>query len=46
MEDIFEKRVRAAAIAAWWTILVGVILLVLQWIRTLTINLASGMKKW
>jgi hypothetical protein len=32
MEDIFEKRVRAAAIAAWRTILVGVILLVLQWI--------------
>jgi hypothetical protein len=32
MEDIFEKRVRAAAIAAWWTILVGVIFLVLQWI--------------
>ncbi len=32
MEDIFEKRVRAAAIAAWWTILVGGIFLVLQWI--------------
>jgi hypothetical protein len=32
MADIFEKRVRAAAIAAWWTILVGVIVLVLQWI--------------
>ena len=32
MEDIFEKRVRAAAIAAWWTILVGVVFLVLQWI--------------
>jgi hypothetical protein len=32
MEDIFEKRVRTAAIAAWWTILVGVFFLILQWI--------------
>lgn len=31
MEDIFEKRVRAAAKAAWWTILVGIIFLVIQW---------------
>jgi len=32
MEDIFEKRVRAAAIAAWWTLLVGAVFLALQWV--------------
>jgi hypothetical protein len=37
MEDIFEKRVGSAAIAAWWTILVGVIFLVLQWIAYLIV---------
>ena len=35
MEDIFEKRVGAAAIAAWWTLLVSVILLFIQWISYL-----------
>jgi glucan phosphoethanolaminetransferase (alkaline phosphatase superfamily) len=32
MEDIFEMRVRAAAKAAWLTILIGGVVLVLQWI--------------
>jgi hypothetical protein len=44
MEDIFEKRVRAAAIAAWWTILVGTIFLVLQW--TLYLVFMSARPAW
>jgi hypothetical protein len=32
MDDIFEKRVRAAAAAAWWTVLIGFLFLILQWI--------------
>lgn len=31
MNDAFEKRVRAAAVAGWWTILVAVIFLTVQW---------------
>jgi hypothetical protein len=44
MEDIFEKRVRAAATAAWWTILVGITFLVLQWISYLV--LMSARPAW
>jgi glucan phosphoethanolaminetransferase (alkaline phosphatase superfamily) len=32
MEDIFEMRVRAAAKAAWLTILIGGVVLILHWI--------------
>jgi hypothetical protein len=32
MQDIFEKRVRAAAIAGWWVVLVAVGFLLLQWV--------------
>jgi hypothetical protein len=32
MNDMFEKRVRSAAVAGWWTLLVAVIFLVIQWI--------------
>jgi hypothetical protein len=32
MNDIFEKRIRAAAAAGWWMLLVAVIFLVIQWI--------------
>ncbi len=31
MNDIFAKRVRAAAIAGWWTLLVAAIFLAIQW---------------
>lgn len=37
MNDIFEKRVRAAAVAGWWTLLVAVIFLLIQWIAYLLI---------
>lgn len=31
MNDIFEKRVRAAAIAGWWTVLIAVGFITLIW---------------
>jgi hypothetical protein len=31
MNDPFEKKVRAAAVAGWWVILVGYALLTLTW---------------
>jgi hypothetical protein len=32
MNDVFITRVRAAAVAGWWTVLVGVGLTVLLWL--------------
>jgi hypothetical protein len=32
MNDTFEKRVRAAAVAGWWTLLIAVAFLLIQWI--------------
>ena len=32
MNETFAKRVRSAAIAGWWTILIGSLFLVLQWL--------------
>ena len=32
MNDPFEIKVRAAAVAGWWTILIGYVLLTLTWI--------------
>ena len=32
MNDIFEKPVKAAAIAGWWTVLITVAFIMLQWI--------------
>jgi hypothetical protein len=32
MNDVFEKRVRAAAVAGWWTLLIAVGFLMIQWI--------------
>ncbi len=32
MNEVFENRVRAAAVAGWWTLLIGAGFLVLQWI--------------
>jgi hypothetical protein len=31
MNDPFEKKVRAAAVAGWWVVLVGYLLLTLTW---------------
>ncbi|MFZ1936453.1 MAG: hypothetical protein WCB27_04420 [Thermoguttaceae bacterium] len=32
MNDVFEKRVRAAAVAGWWVVLVAFAFVVLQWL--------------
>ena len=32
MNDVFEKRVRTAAVAGWWTLLIAVGFLLIQWI--------------
>ena len=32
MNDSFEKKVRAAAIAAWWVVLIGYVLLTVVWL--------------
>ena len=37
MNDVFEKRVRAAAVAGWWVVLVAVIFLLVQWIAYLLV---------
>ena len=35
MNDVFEKRVRAAAVAGWWVVLVALGFLLLQWVAYL-----------
>ena len=37
MNDVFENRVRAAAIAGWWTLLIAVGFITLQWIVYLAV---------
>jgi hypothetical protein len=37
MNDLFEKRVRAAAAAGWWTVLIAVAFITLQWIVYLAV---------
>ena len=37
MNDVFEKRVRAAAVAGWWTLLVDIGFLLIQWIGYLLV---------
>ena len=32
MNDTFEKKVRAAAVALWWVVLIAVAVIVLQWL--------------
>lgn len=41
MNDIFEKRVRAAAVAGWWTLLVAVGFIVVQWLIYLAVMSAQ-----
>ncbi len=35
MNDLFQKKVKAAAVAGWWTVLIAVGFIVLQWIAYL-----------
>ena len=37
MNDAFEKRVRAAAVAGWWVVLIAVAFILLQWIVYLAV---------
>jgi hypothetical protein len=37
MDDVFAKRVRSAAVAGWWTLLVSFCILLLQWLAYLPI---------
>ena len=32
MNDSFEKKVRAAGVAAWWVVLIGYVLLIVIWL--------------
>ena len=32
MDDLFTKKVRAAAVAGWWTLLIFYCILLLQWL--------------
>ena len=41
MNDAFEKRVRAAAVAGWWLVLIAVAFIVLQWIAYLAVMQAQ-----
>ena len=37
MNDTFERRVRAAAVAGWWTLLIAAGFLLVQWIVYLAV---------
>jgi hypothetical protein len=37
VNDAFEKKVRAAAVAGWWVVLIGYVLLVAIWLAYLGI---------
>ena len=37
MNETFEKKVRAAAVAGWWTVLIALAFVLLQWIEYLAI---------
>lgn len=37
MIDEFAQRIRAAAIAAWWTVLIAVLLVTVQWVAYLLV---------
>ena len=44
MNDVFQQRVRAAAIAAWWTVLIAVGYLTLVWV--LFVAMMSARPSW
>jgi hypothetical protein len=37
MDDLFTKKVRAAAVAGWWTLLIFYCVLLIQWLAYLLI---------
>ena len=37
MKDVFQQRVRAAAVAGWWTLLIAVGFITLQWVIYLAV---------
>jgi hypothetical protein len=37
MDDVFEKRLRAAVVAGWWTLLIAVGFLLIHWIVYLVV---------
>jgi hypothetical protein len=37
MNDVFEKRVRAAAVAGWWVVLIVTVVVLLQWFAYLVV---------
>jgi hypothetical protein len=37
MDEIFTKRVRSAAVAGWWTLLIAYCILMIQWFAYLLI---------
>ena len=37
MNDTFQKKVKAAAVAGWWTVLIAVGFITLQWILYLVV---------
>jgi hypothetical protein len=37
MDDLFTKKVRAAAVAGWWTLLIVACLMLIQWLLYLLI---------
>ena len=41
MDDSFRHKVRAAARAAWWTLLIGAVFLTVQWVGYLVIMSAK-----
>ena len=42
MNDIFEKRVRTAAVAGWWVVLITLVFVVLQWLVYLAVTSCSA----
>ena len=44
MNDVFEKKVRAAAVAGWWVVLIGYLLLLITWMAYLAI--LSAQPRW
>ena len=44
MNDVFEKKVRAAAVATWWVVLIGYVLPISIWLAFLA--LASARPEW
>jgi hypothetical protein len=43
-DDMFERRVRSAAVAGWWVVLFGVVLITLAWLALRT--MMSAQPEW